>query len=156
MTLNQIKNLFGFSFLFLNDSGSFYGVAQHSPSYIMEKYKTFINIPVKQWKHEYSNEFEVFLRDIYYRRWGNNTVKLPDETEWVIQYLFVISRILDRKGKLKPNDMVKNFKIYIGDINTICDSPFSINTLHFKFRQQLLEKYIEKNSRVIKILSLEE
>jgi len=155
MTLNQIKNLFGFSFLFLNESNGFYGIAQHSPDYIMEKYKTFINIPVKQWKNGYSNQFQIFLRDVYYRRWGSNEVKLPDDTECVIQYLYVISRIWIKKGAIKPNDMIKNFNIYVGNIDTICDSPLSVNTLHVIFRTNLLEKYIEKNARVIKLLTLE-
>lgn len=139
MTINQIKNLVGFTILFNYDTS----MLLSSPDYILEKYNTFINLDINH-TVEFSDKFEKFYYE-YQSKWKYN----DDKLKIIMYYLF-------RFNRYSPNISIifKRFKLIIGDYNNINNNTAHLS-LHILLRNKILEPYLEKNfnKRIIKIYS---
>jgi len=158
MNITQFKNLIGFSFLFLKACDV--KLIESTPEYIMGKYKSLIDVPITNLKGEYSVEFESFLNELYFKKWGidiNSSYVTSDEFlkfKKVFRYLFIINYRFEYSLRLTPKILVQFFEKYIGDSNLITKDDYATNCIHELIRRDVLRPYMESHSRTIKIMTL--
>jgi hypothetical protein len=131
-----------------------------TPDYVMGKYKSLIDVPITDLSSEYSEEFECFLNEVYFKKWGidrKGSYVTSDEFlkfKKVLRYLFIMNYRFDNSLKLTPKIIVKFFEKYIGDSSLITKDKFATNCIHELIRRDAINPYLESYSRTIKIMTL--